>query len=702
MRVVAAHQGCRNLTELLDVLALLHNHAVFGLVEIEGELVHINQFIYFLLAMPSAIAEAHANALANPDYDFITRADQFNLVATRIKEFKEFSGPIGVDTETGGLEFHSKTLELIQLATSDYCLIIDVRQFADDDGYINFDFAVMQLVKDFLQSDKPKVFTNSKFDLNFLRFNGIHCGGRLFDTQVAAKVINAGTGAKNGLADQVPRYLKVEIDKSSQKDDWTIRPLSDDQLKYAARDAISIVRLASTLVPLCEEKELTPTLKFDLNCLRPIAEMSFRGMPFNLDKAERLKTDLELAKATALHEWLTYLDQLLVERRMEPLPRNEDGTFNTNAKTVGSIRLGTKVYKGFNPASVIQVRESMLNLGVRLPYGKNGTAKVDQDTLKLVRLECKDTGDVLAAQIELITRYLEYKQQETLLKHINTLLKAADGSWRIYCSYNQSITDTGRLSASGPNLQQIPKDKMFRELFEAPPGWVLVVADYSQIELRVAAELSQEPNMLEAFRNNIDLHTKTARLMLGLRDDEECPSNARKPAKIANFGMLFGAMAGTLRRQAVSSYDMEWSQEYAEEVVKMWHASFPELKKWQEETGNRTTAAIYTLTGRRRLTLPGTRGDKFTVRLNTPIQGTAGDITKSALIKLWQKIWDKEDEALLISTVHDEIILQVREEHANKWKDILKETMEEAGNEILKSVPVVAEAGVAKTWAEAK
>lgn len=652
--------------------------------------------------MPSAIAEAHANALANPDYDFITRADQFNLVATRIKEFKEFSGPIGVDTETGGLEFHNKTLELIQLATSDYCLIIDVRQFADDDGYINFDFAVMQLVKDFLQSDKPKVFTNSKFDLNFLRFNGIHCGGRLFDTQVAAKVINAGTGAKNGLADQVPRYLKVEIDKSSQKDDWTLRPLSADQLKYAARDAISIVRLASTLIPLCMEKELGATLSFDLKCLRPIAEMSFRGMPFNLDKAERLKTNLELAKEQALTEWLTFLDQLLVERRMEPLPRNEDGTFNTNAKDSGYKRLGTKKYKGFNPASVIQVRNSMLDLGVRLPYGKNGAAKVDQDTLKLVRMECKDAGDVLAAQIELITRYLEYKQQETLLKHINTLLKAADGSWRIYSSYNQSTTDTGRLSASGPNLQQIPKEKMFRELFEAPPGWMLVIADYSQIELRVAAELSQEPNMLAAYRDKVDLHNKTARLMLGLRDDEELPEGVRRGAKIANFGLLFGAMAGTLRRQAISTYDVEWSHEYAEEIIRRWHASFPELKKWQEETGNRTTAAIYTKTGRRRLTLPGTRGDKFTVRLNTPIQGTAGDITKLALNKMWDKIWDKEDEALLISCVHDEIILQVREEHTAKWQQILQETMEEAGNEIIESIPVVAEGGVGKTWADAK
>ena len=195
-----------------------------------------------------------------------------------------------------------------------------------------------------------------------------------------------------------------------------------------------------------------------------------------------------------------------------------------------------------------------------------------------------------------------------------------------------------------------------------------------------------------------------------MTDDE------RQSAKIANFGLLFGAGAGTLLKQAVSQYGVDWDLDKAQEIVTGFRSSYPTLLEWQRNTGEGTSKSVYTKIGRRRILVD--KDDKFTNRVNTPIQGTAGDIAKLALIKLWEYLCANPDEAYLVGTVHDEILLEVRNEHEVKWggkyrineegkrelveAGLLQRAMEDAGNAIIRSVPIVADCKSGLSWAEAK
>lgn len=251
-----------------------------------------------------------------------------------------------------------------------------------------------------------------------------------------------------------------------------------------------------------------------------------------------------------------------------------------------------------------------------------------------------------------------------------------------------------------PNLQQVNRSAAFRSKFVADPGCVLVVADFSQIELRVAAELSGEERMLEAYRAGRDLHTETAALMAGV-SIEAVTKAQRQSAKVANFGLLYGAGPATLRKQAVAQYGIDMELDEAKEIVEGFRAAYPTLYKWQTREGNGTTKAVFTALGRRRF-LVGFN-DKYTTRINTQVQGTAGDIAKLAIGRLWQEICAvPEGEARLIAMVHDEIVVEAKEDAAERWALVLKGCMEAAGSEICKTVPIVAEVSTGKTWAEAK
>ena len=288
----------------------------------------------------------------------------------------------------------------------------------------------------------------------------------------------------------------------------------------------------------------------------------------------------------------------------------------------------------------------------------------------------------------------------TRVSAIEKLLESVGPDGRIHAQYRQMGTETGRLSCSNPNAQQIPRTADFRSLFIAAAGYILVVADFSQVELRVAAQLSGEQRMIDAYLANRDLHTETAALMTGVSQDKVTKS-ARTSAKVANFGLLYGAGPATLQKQAVAQYGIDMSMEEASEIVQNFRLAYPRLYDWQREEGNKTTAAISTKFGRRRM-LVGFN-DKYTTRINTQVQGTAGDIAKIAIFKLWKEICSAPvGQARLIAMVHDEIVLEVKEDQVEHWGAVLKQCMESAGSDICTDVPIVAEVSHGLTWADAK
>lgn len=649
--------------------------------------------------MPSDATLAHQKALENVDFDFIAGPQSSSLLKRRMQELREGSGLIGVDTETTGLDPLANRVRLIQVATRDHAVIIDLDGWRTGDSrQVPWHAPGLAQLRQLLEGPRKKVLQNAAFDINFLRGEGIELGGTIFDTMVAAKIVNNGSGAKNDLGAIVKRELRVELPKELQKADWS-QEITAEMLSYAARDAVCLPRLVPSLMQALKAAEVTPSVtlweifRLEMRALRPIASMQWNGFGFDAAAAARLQVKLHQHAEELKLRFLEKLDACIKQENPDEhgvwLPREDDGSFNTREKDTGSIRLGTKKLKGFNPRSTQQMAERFEQAGIFLPPNEKGLPSLDQNLLAFLRKE-----------YELIDQYLEWKNAVTRVSHIEKLLESIGPDGRIHANYRQMGTETGRMSCSGPNLQQVPRESEFRQLFRAREGYQLVVADFSQVELRVAAELSQEERMLEAYRAGRDLHTETAALVTG-KDTNSISKSERTSAKLCNFGLLYGAGAATLRKQAVAQYGVDMELDEAAELVTGFRNAYPQLYKWQTQEGNKTTRCVFTRYGRRRQ-LVGFN-DKFTTRINTQVQGTAGDIAKIAIVMIWDEIRKAAaGEAFLIAMVHDEIVLEVRDSAVKHWAERLAQLMEAAGAVVCHHVPIVAEASYGPTWADAK
>lgn len=649
--------------------------------------------------MPSQLIEEAKRALSHIDYDVITGPHQAGLLRQRVAEIADSDCNVGVDTETTGLDPRVNQVRLVQLGTPDFALIVDLDGWrCEGERSVAWDSPGLRELRAFLQGPKGKVLQNAAFDLNFLRGEGVVLGGSIFDTMVAAKLINNGTAAKNDLGSIVERNLKVDLPKELQKANWA-GEVTTEMYEYAARDVICLPLLVPVLKQALETSRVRPNYTLwdlfglEMSVLRPIALMQWHGFGFDELGAKELRTSL-VEEAEALKTvFLETLDaDIKKENPNNPhvwLPRDPDGSVNTREKDTGSIRLGTKLLKGFNPRSPKQMAERFEQAGIMLPPDEKGAPSLDQNLLAFLRNE-----------YELIDRYMTWKTAVTKVSNIEKLLESVGPDGRIHCNYRQMGTETGRLSAASPNLQQVNRGKDFRSKFVAAPGYVLVVADFSQVELRVAAELSGEQRMIDAYLAGRDLHTETAALMAKVSFDEVTKAQ-RQSAKVANFGLLYGAGPATLQKQAVAQYGIDMELSEAREIVEGFRSAYPRLYAWQQDEGTKTTKAVQTALGRRRM-LVGFN-DKYTTRINTQVQGTAGDIAKIAIARLWRLICQAPaNEAKLIAMVHDEIVLEVKEGTEEQWGQRLKESMEAAGAEICKTVPIVAEVSWGKTWADAK
>lgn len=304
-----------------------------------------------------------------------------------------------------------------------------------------------------------------------------------------------------------------------------------------------------------------------------------------------------------------------------------------------------------------------------------------------------------------IDEILEYRTLTKLKStYCDGLLKVVHPDGRIHSKFNQTETRTGRISSTEPNLQNIPvrtsRGKELRRFFTAKEGWVLVDADYSQIELRVLAAISDDKNMSEAFRENKDIHTATAAKVFDLPEDMITPS-LRSRAKAVNFGIVYGIGAFSL------SKDIGVTRKEADTYIKDYLRLYSGIDKYMNRTVEQAKKDGYvtTMFGRRRY-LPELAASNHNLRAfgervarNMPIQGTAADIIKIAMIKVYERLKAENMRSKLILQVHDELIVEAPEDEADKAAVILSEEMQ---NAVQLSVPLIAEAGIGKTWYEAK
>ena len=489
----------------------------------------------------------------------------------------------------------------------------------------------LQALRPLFEEEKGPVLVghNLRFDLSFLMRHGVYPrGDRLWDTGLAHQILTA-SGRMPALRELVPG-----LDKTLQRSDWT-GALTLDQLEYAARDALVVLGLYREQVQEIRRKGLHQVAKVEMHALPAIAWMGLSGVPFSPDL---WREELERAR-------------------------------EAEARALDRLR----AFADINWRSSHQVLRTLRAHGLEISDTREETLAVHKDhPLVKALLAFREASKRVSAFGQ---RWLQYVHPKT---------------GRIHPDWKQIGAETGRMACANPNLQQVPRDAI-RKAFRAPKGRVLIKADYSQIELRLAAAIAPDPIMARAFRSGQDLHTLTAQRVLG---KAEVSREDRQLAKALNFGLLYGMGAESLRSYSMANYGIHLTVEEAQRFREAFFRLYPGLRMWHRRTPEGKTE-VRTLLGRRRVT------DRYTEKLNTPVQGSGADGLKLALALLYERRHEAPG-AFPVLAVHDEIVVEAPEETAfevAEWvANIMREAMMTVMAKAKMAVPVEVEADVFLDW----
>ncbi len=515
-----------------------------------------------------------------------------------------------------------------------------------------------------------KVGHNIKFDLEVLQQAGFDLKGIKFDTMVASYLLNPGS-----------RQHKLDTIVFTEFG-WEMVPIEEligKGMKQITMDQINIKRVADYA---CEDADYTWRLykKFK----KQLVENNLDSLMENIENP---------------------LIHVLAEIETNGILLDVDFLNKMNKELVTRItKLEQKIYKiagqKFNVASPMQLKEILFDKLKISTVGLNKT-KTGISTAAAELEKLKGVHPI----INLISEYREVtKLKSTYTEALPKLVNLKTG--RIHTSFNQTVTATGRLSSSNPNLQNIPLrtelGKKIRQAFVAPPDYQLVAIDYSQIELRIAAMMSGDKKMIEAFKNNEDIHTRTAAEIFDVPLNK-VETSMRRKAKEVNFGILYGLGARGLAQRTNTSYDEALA------FIDKYFEIYAELKEYLEETIALAHDMEYveTLFGRKRYlpeintTHQQLRAAAERMAINHPIQGTAADLIKKAMIKVSNLIQQKfkNNEVRMVLQVHDELIFEIKKDQVKKISELIKDEMETVYK--LK-VPLVAEVGIGNNWGECK
>jgi DNA polymerase I len=511
---------------------------------------------------------------------------------------------------------------------------------------------------------------NLKYDMLVLKWYGVELKGNIFDTMLAHYVIEPeGKRGMDLLSAQFLGYEPVHIEEligKKGKGQGTMRDVEVEKIKeYAAEDADITLQLKHIFTPLLKEKEVEKVFNEVENPLvKVLTDMEFEG----------IKIDQNF-----LNEYSKELD---IEAK-----RSEESVY-----TQAGVR--------FNLASPKQLGEVLfekLQLDPKAKKTKTGQYATGEDVLLKMANQNKIVEDIL------IYRELT-KLKSTYVDALPLMINRKTG--RVHTSYAQAVAVTGRLSSNNPNLQNIPvRTERGREIRKAfiprDNNHVLLSADYSQIELRIVAAISGDPNMCEAFRSGKDIHTATAAKVYTI-EETDVTKEMRYKAKSVNFGIIYGQGAFGL------ADNLGISRTEAKEIIDNYKKQFANIQKYMDDTINfaREHGYVQTLMGRKRW-LKDINSANFTVRgyaernaINSPIQGTAADMIKLAMIKIHNEFKKNKFESKMILQVHDELIFDAIKEEADIIQPIIIECMRSAlilPNE----VPVEAEIGKGENWLSA-
>ena len=536
----------------------------------------------------------------------------------------------------------------------------------------NETLAILELLNPlFNDTSKTWIGQNLKYDMLMLKWYGIELKGNTYDTMLVHYVVEPdGKRSMDLLSAQYLQYEPVHIEEligKKGKGQGTMRDVEVEKVKeYAAEDADITLQLKYALDPLLQEREVKKVFyEVENPLVKVLTDMEFEGIKideqFLNDYSKVLEVDAKQAEE--------------------------------NVYKQAEVR--------FNLASPKQLGEVLfekLKLDPSAKKTKTGQYQTGEDVLQ--KLATK--GHTIVEDI-LTFRELT-KLKSTYVDALPTMINSKTG--RVHTSYAQAVAVTGRLSSNNPNLQNIPirtdRGKEIRKAFiPRDKGRVLVSADYSQIELRIVAAMSGDENMCEAFRQGKDIHTATAAKVYGI-DEAEVTKEMRYKAKSVNFGIIYGQGAFGL------ADNLGISRTEAKEIIDNYKREFSGIQKYMDDTINyaREHGYVETLMGRKRW-LRDINSSNFTVRgfaernaINSPIQGTAADMIKLAMIKIHAALKTANLESKMILQVHDELIFDAVETELAILKPLILDNMK-AALILPYDVPVEAELGIGENWLEA-
>jgi DNA polymerase-1 len=488
---------------------------------------------------------------------------------------------------------------------------------------------------------------NMKFDALWLaRKCNVHLV-KMIDTSSASGILSNGDSKLGDrLGEVADRYLGIELRKDRGRSDWGSPIFLAEQIQFAAQDVEHLHALKKKLDAELNAAGLMGIFRLEMNLLPVVVGMELIGFCVDRKKLEELA-----AEAT----------------------QKRDQMAQTVNRLLGRRELNLDV-----PA---QLLEALQGLGIAL---KN----TNENSL----LECRHPA---AGAI------LEYRKWKKLKEDVESRINEIRPDGRIHCEFNPLGTDTGRLSSSEQNMQSITRGEI-RTAFVASVGNVLVIVDYSQIELRAAAYFSGDKKIIEAFVKGEDLHNKTASIVLG-KPEKEITRENRQLGKALNFGLLYGQSAESMVRYAKTRYGFEMTDKQAAKTRAVYFQHYDGLARWHAKAWDEIecTEAVEgrTILGRRRLINPeASNWDCFQSKTNLVVQGACADGIKLALCEIRKRL---PRSTWIIAIVHDEIIVETPEAEAEQVKELLEEIMVSVFDKLFKKqVPIEVDAKICENWGE--
>ncbi len=573
---------------------------------------------------------------------------------------------ISFDTETTGLD--ANNAELVGLS---FCLTPGEGYYVPCPSDIVEVSIILNYFTD-LFNDESKIWVgqNIKYDLLVLKWYGVELKGKVFDTMLAHYVIESeGRRNMDMLSAQYLGYQPIAIEEligKKGKNQGTMRDVDLEKIKeYAAEDADITLQLKNVFTPLLKKKEVEKIFQeVESPLVKVLADMEYEGVKVDMDFLNQYSKELETEA-----------------KRCEESVYSQAGVrFNLSS-----------------PKQLGEVLFEKLQLDAKGRKTKGGQYSTGEDVLLKLSHQNKIVEDILGFR-ELT------KLKSTYVDALPQIINKRTG--RVHTSYGQAIAVTGRLSSNNPNLQNIPvRTERGREIRKAfiprDSDHTIISADYSQIELRIVAAISGDPAMCEAFKQNKDIHTATAAKVFNVAE-EDVTKEMRYKAKSVNFGIIYGQGAFGLAE------NIGVSRSEAKEIIDNYKKQFANIQKYMDESINfcRENGYVQTLMGRKRW-LKDINSSNFTVRgyaernaINSPIQGTAADMIKLAMIKIHNEFKKQKFRSKMVMQVHDELVFDAYKEEVETIKPIIINCMQTA-LQLPNDVPADAEVGVGENWLEA-